>query len=136
MVGGANSAAWRVAGDGAATSFGSADGLARVYAALSCGGSLDGVDVLRPETIAAATEAQPLANVPGGGTPGDFGLGYQLLWKVHPTLPVGSFGHTGLGGAIGLADPAARLGFGFVMNQMGSNGAAHLLGALYRSLGA
>ena len=36
--------------------------------------------------------------------------------------------------AIGLADPEARLGFGYVMNQMGSNGAAHLLGAIYRSL--
>jgi CubicO group peptidase (beta-lactamase class C family) len=134
MVGGANTRAWRAAGDGAATSFGTADGLARVYAALSRGGSLDGVQVLQPATIDAAVQEQPLVNVPGGGTPGDFGLGYQLLWKIHPTLPAGSFGHTGMGGAIGLADPAAKLGFGFVMNQMGSNGAAHLLGALYRSL--
>jgi CubicO group peptidase (beta-lactamase class C family) len=134
MVGGANTREWRAAGDGSATSFGTADGLARGYAALSRGGSLDGVPVLRPETIEAAVQEQPLANVAGGGTPGDFGLGYQLLWKIHPTLPVGSFGHTGMGGSIGLADPAARLGFGFVMNQMGSNGAAHLLGAIYRSL--
>jgi CubicO group peptidase (beta-lactamase class C family) len=134
MVGGANTRTWRAAGDGAATSFGTADGLARVYAALAGDGTLDGVRVLRRETIAAAVEEQPLANVPGGGTPGGFGLGYQLLWKVHPMLPVGSFGHTGMGGSIGLADPGARLGFGFVMNQMGSNGAAHLLGALYGAL--
>lgn len=134
MVGGANTRAWRAAGDGAATSFGTADGLARVYAALAGDGSLAGVRVLRPSTIEAAVREQPLANVPGGGTPGDFGLGYQLLWKVHPMLPAGSFGHTGMGGSIGLADPAARLGFGFVMNRMGSNGAAHLLGAIYRSL--
>lgn len=136
MVGGANTPEWRAAGDGAATAFGAADGLARVYAALSRGGELDGVRLLRKETIDAATQEQPLANVPGGGTPGDFGLGYQLLWKVHPTLPAGSFGHTGMGGSIGLADPAARVGFGYVMNKMGSNGAAHLLGALYRSLAA
>ena len=134
MVGGANSREWRSAGDGAATSFGSADGLARVYAALSRGGSLDGVQVLRPERIDAAVQEQPLANAPDGGTPGEFGLGYQLLWKVHPTLPPGSFGHTGLGGSIGLADPAVQLGFGYVVNQMGSNGAAHLLGAIYRTL--
>jgi CubicO group peptidase (beta-lactamase class C family) len=134
LVGGANTPEWRAAADGAATSFGTADGLARVYAALARGGSLDGVQVLSASTIDAAVQEQPLVNVPGGGVPGDFGLGYQLLWKVHPTLPVGSFGHTGMGGSIGLADPAARLGFGFVMNQIGSNGAAHLLGALYRSL--
>ena len=136
MVGGANTREWRAAGDGAATSFGTADGLARVYAALSRGGSLDGVQVLRKETIEAAAQEQPLANVAGGGTPGDFGLGYQLLWKIHPDLPVGSFGHTGMGGSIGLADPSTRLGFGYVMNHMGSIGAAHLLGAIYRSLAA
>ena len=135
MVGGANTREWRAAGDGSATSFGSADGLARVYAALSCGGSLDDVQLLRPETIAAAIEEQPLAKFPDDGPACDFGLGYQLLWKIHPTLPVGSFGHTGMGGSIGLADPARRLGFGYVVNQMGSNGAAHLLGAVYRALG-
>jgi CubicO group peptidase (beta-lactamase class C family) len=136
MVGGANTRVWRAAGDGAATSFGTADGLARVYAALSRGGSLDGVQVLRTATIEAAVQEQPLAKVPRGGVAGDFGLGYQLLWKIHPALPVGSFGHTGLGGSIGLADPSTRLGFGFAMNQMGSNGAAHLLGAIYGSLAA
>jgi CubicO group peptidase (beta-lactamase class C family) len=134
MVGGSNSRVWRTAGDGSATSFTTADGLARVYAALARGGELDGVRVLRPETIDAAIEEQPLTH--GDGTTGDFGLGYQLLWKVYPALPVRTFGHSGMGGCIGLADPAARLGFGFVMNHMGSNGAAHLLGALYRSLGA
>ena len=132
MVGGSNSRAWRTAGDGSATSFTTADGLARVYAALARGGELDGVRVLGPATIAAAAEEQPLTRA--DGTTGDFGLGYQLLWKIYPGLPTGTFGHTGLGGCIGLADPTTRLGFGFVMNHMGSNGAAHLLGALYRSL--
>ncbi|HEX6031044.1 MAG TPA: serine hydrolase domain-containing protein, partial [Tepidiformaceae bacterium] len=133
MVGGSNSREWRAAGDGSATSFTTADGLARVYAALARGGELDGVRVLRPETIDAAIQEQALAN--GDGTTGDFGLGYQLLWKVYPGLPTRTFGHSGVGGCIGLADPTARLGFGFVMNHMGSNGAAHLLSALYRSLG-
>jgi CubicO group peptidase (beta-lactamase class C family) len=134
MVGGSNSRAWRDAGDGSATSFSTADGLARVYAALALGEELDGVCVLEPETIDAARQEQKLANA--DGTSGDFGLGYQLLWKVYPGLPPGTFGHTGMGGCIGFADPAARLGFGFVMNHMGRNGAAHLIGALYRSLAA
>jgi CubicO group peptidase (beta-lactamase class C family) len=132
MVGGANTRAWRAGGDGAATAFGTADGLARVYAALARGGELDGVRVLGPDTIHAAVQEQPLAH--GDGVTGEFALGYQLLSKNFPGLPVGSFGHTGMGGSIGLADPNARLGFGYVMNQMGSNGAAHLLGAVYRSL--
>jgi hypothetical protein len=32
------------------------------------------------------------------------------------------------------ADPDRRLGFGFVMNQLGNDGAAHLLAATYGSL--
>jgi CubicO group peptidase (beta-lactamase class C family) len=49
-------------------------------------------------------------------------------------LPAPTFGHTGLGGSIGLADPTNRLGFGYVMNQMGRGGATDLLIATYRSL--
>jgi CubicO group peptidase (beta-lactamase class C family) len=129
-----NSRGWRDAGDGAATGHGTADGLARVYAALARGGELDGVHVLRAETIDAAVQEQPLLHA--DGAPGDFGLGFQLLWKTYPGLQVGTFGHTGMGGSIGLADPTARLGFGYVMNTLGNDGAAHVLGALYRSLAA
>jgi hypothetical protein len=39
-----------------------------------------------------------------------------------------------MGGFLGLSDPARQLGFGFVMNRLGSTGAAHLLSATYRSL--
>jgi len=127
-----NTREWRAGGDGAATGHGSADGLARLYAALARGGELDGVKLLNPETIRAAVAEQPLANA--DGTVPNFALGYQLLWTLHPGLPRGTFGHTGMGGSIGLADPHGKLGFGFVMNQIGSNGAARLLTATYRSL--
>ena len=127
-----NTRVWRSAADGASTGFGSADGLARVYAMLANGGQLDGERLLRAETIAAAAQEQPLANADGAVE--GFGLGYALLWKDYPDLPVGAFGHPGSGGSLGLADPTRRLSFGYVMNQMGSNGAAHLLRALYRSL--
>src|SRR4029453_9486542 len=40
-----NSREWRDAGDGAATGHGTADGLARGYAALARGGELDGVEL-------------------------------------------------------------------------------------------
>ena len=131
MVGGANSREWRAAGDGAATGSGSADGLARVCAALARGGELDGVRVLRAETIEAAVQEQPLQRADGSVR--DFALGYQLLGKVYPGLGTQTFGHTGMGGSIGLANPTRRLGFGYVMNRMGSGGATGLLTAIYRA---
>ena len=127
-----NSRVWRSAADGASTGFGSANGLARVYSMLANGGQLDGVQLLRAETVAAAAQEQRLANA--DGTVEGFGLGYALLWKDYPDLPSGAFGHPGSGGSLGLADPTRRLSFGYVMNQMGSNGAVHLVRALYRSI--
>ena len=132
MVGGANTRAFRSAGEGSATGHATAEALARVYAALTCGGQLDGVQLLRAETIDAATEQQRLANADGTADP--FALGYQLLAQIYPGLGPRSFGHTGMGGFIGFADPDRRLGFGFVMNTLGSNGAAHLLAATYGAL--
>jgi CubicO group peptidase (beta-lactamase class C family) len=132
MIGASNSEAYRQGADGSATGHGTAESLARVYATLAAGGELDGIRLLRPETIEAAAQEQRLAHAEA--MVDTFGLGYQLLWKLHPELPKGTFGHEGLGGSIGLADPAARLGFGFVVNRLGNSGAAHLLGAVYSSL--
>lgn len=58
----------------------------------------------------------------------------ELLWRVFPGLGTQTFGRTGMGGSVGLADPTNRLGFGYVMNQMGNDGEARLLSATYRSL--
>ena len=48
-----------------------------------------------------------------------FGLGFMLH---HPDAPIcirpGSFGHAGAGGSMAFYDPAAKLGFCYVMNQM------------------
>jgi CubicO group peptidase (beta-lactamase class C family) len=132
MVGVANTPEGRRAADGSATGHGTAESFARLYGALSAGGEIDGRQLLRPSTIEAAVEEQPLPN--GDGPAGDFALGYQLLSRPHPELPPGVFGHEGLGGFMGLADPSARLGFGFVMNRLPSMGAAHLLGATYAAL--
>ena len=134
-VGGTATREWRAAGDGAATAFGTADGLARVYAALARGGELDGVQVLRPETIEAAVQEQ----VPSEGTNYDemspVGLGYQLLWKMFPVVEYTKmFGHTGMGGSIGFADPFNRVGFGWVMNKLHSGGVYNVQGAVYRAL--
>jgi CubicO group peptidase (beta-lactamase class C family) len=134
-VAGTDSRRWRAAGDGAATGHATAAGLARVYAALARGGELDGVRLLRAETMEAAVREQALLHA--DGTADGFGLGYQLREAMSPgLLGTQTFGHGGLGGSIGLADPTKRLGFGYVMNQMFSGGRTGLLAATYRSLGA
>jgi CubicO group peptidase (beta-lactamase class C family) len=137
MVGPSNTRAWRAAGDGAATGSATAEGYARVYAALACGGELDGLRILRPETVATLPLQQKLAHAEGTANDGqgEFGLGYQLFWKMYPGMGTKAFGHTGMGGSIGFADPERRLGFGYVMNKLATDGATTtaLLRATYRS---
>ncbi len=52
-----------------------------------------------------------------------FGLGFMLSQPL-PGSSFGpnprTFGHPGAGGSLGLADPDTKIGFGYVMNQMGS----------------
>src|SRR5229473_5678592 len=56
------------------------------------------------------------------GFPTRFSLGFMLS---QPGAELGpnprSFGHPGAGGSLGFADPDRKIGFGYVMNQMGSN---------------
>ena len=49
-----------------------------------------------------------------------------------------AFGHAGMGGSLGYADPEYRMGFGYVMNQMGpvvDLRSRSLSKALYKALG-
>jgi CubicO group peptidase (beta-lactamase class C family) len=118
-AGGMNGRAWRAAEIPAGNGHASARGLARVYTALACGGTLDGVGVLSPAQIDAARTSRrhgadlliPLTT--------HFAQGFQLGTKAEPIGPSGrSFGHSGAGGSFGFADPESRLGFGYVMNRM------------------
>ena len=47
-------------------------------------------------------------------------LGFQLPTEDVPFSPGGNaFGHAGLSGALGFADPTAGIGFGYIPNKMG-----------------
>jgi CubicO group peptidase (beta-lactamase class C family) len=103
---------------------GTARALARVYGALACGGELDGVRVLAPESIERARSEQARDMDPLLGMPLRMGLGF---WLSQPEVPgfaygpnEGAFGHPGAGGSLGFADPAAAIGFGYVTSRMGS----------------
>jgi len=75
--------------------------------------------------------------------PTRFGPGFMLqqLDDIETGFGTGqrAFGHPGSGGSLGFADPEKGLGFGYVMNQMGSYAmvdprARSLVDALYRSI--
>jgi len=119
-----------------------ASGLARLYAALACGEELvsrRSVDRFAREQVCGRDAVMKV--------PTRWAIGYT---KEPPALIPGlprqhgpndaAFGHMGAGGQIGLADPVAGVGCGFVRNHL-ENQALPLMGAslvetLYQCLGA
>lgn len=139
-IGTVNSRAWRAAEIPSANGHASARGVARIYSALACGGEVDGIRLLEPETIELATR-----EASGGvdfvlGRPSRFGLGFQL---TQPERRLGpnprSFGHFGAGGSLGFADPDERLAFAYTLNRSGPRWQnprnRSLVDAVYSALG-
>jgi CubicO group peptidase (beta-lactamase class C family) len=140
--GGANLPEWRRAEIPGANGHATASGVARVYAALACGGSLDGVTVLSPEGIDRCREVQSTGMDRVLHLETRFGQGF-MLGQDRPFAGFGpnprSFGHSGAGGSLGFADPEAGIGFGYVMNKLGPHllldpRAIALLEAVYAAL--
>jgi CubicO group peptidase (beta-lactamase class C family) len=115
-----NTREWRAAEVPAANGHGTARALARIYGALARGGEIDGVRILEPESIERARTEQAFGpDAVLGQLPMRFGLGFMLRQDLMPLSPSrNAFGHPGAGGSIGMADPDARVGFGYVMNKM------------------
>jgi CubicO group peptidase (beta-lactamase class C family) len=115
----ANTSAWRDAELPAMNLHATADGVARVYAALANRGELHGVRLLSPQAIAAMTEVQ--------SERADMLLGLPLQWcRGLPRNTTGvfgpnprAFGHTGWGGSFGYADPDTGIAAAYTMNRMG-----------------
>jgi CubicO group peptidase (beta-lactamase class C family) len=122
---------------------GDARSLARLYAA--CLGEVEAVDgapfrALSDETVARATVLRSEGTDCVLGMPTGFGLGFIGPLMMPPGVGPRSFGHAGAGGSLAFADPAARLAFGYVMNQMqlgmtGDRRTETLVAAAYTSLG-
>lgn len=136
----ANTRAWRAAEIPAANGHGNARSVARVMAALACGGTLDGVRLLGRATIERAIEEQCYAKDLVLGFPLRWGLGFMLTSETLPLSPnPHTFGHGGWGGSLGFADLDARVSWAYVMNKMspGTTGdfrAGGPIAALYGSL--
>lgn len=114
-----NTDRWRAAQVPSTNLHATASGVARLYAALADGGAIDGVHVIDKDTLAEATRAQSRGWCPYLEREVTFGLGFQPTRPDRPFGPnAGSYGHFGTGGALGFADPSARLAFGYVMNHV------------------
>lgn len=118
--------------------------LATMYAALL--GEVDGVRLVDESTRRRVTRPRTddVETLVESGTAGPdirFGLGFQLASPSMPGLGPASFGHTGAGARLGLADPDLGVGFGYVCSRMrviGPHGDARwsrLLDAVRRCVG-
>ena len=112
----ANTAAFRAAEVPAANGIGTARSLSRLYAA--CIGEVDGVRLLKPETLELAMRTQARGQDLVVGYETRYGTGFQLTFPSRPMAGEGSVGHYGMGGSVGFAHPERGLSFGYVMNQM------------------
>jgi len=113
-----NSRTWRAAEIPSTNGNTTAWALARIYGMLAMGGVLDGVRILRPETVGDAIIEQSSGPEAVMGMPMRFGLGFILIQNIRPRGPnPRAFGHGGMGGSFGFADLDEGIGFGYVMNQ-------------------
>jgi CubicO group peptidase (beta-lactamase class C family) len=127
---------------GSANGITNARGLAGLYSPMARGGEgLIGVDtIIRMGRAVSATFNDAVLRQPMR-----FSLGFMLCNDNRMTggdsLLIGetAFGHVGMGGSIGFADPLAKIGFGYSMNRMGSGillnaRGQSLVDAVYRDL--
>ena len=115
----ANTRRWREAEIPSSNGHASARGLARLYTVLALGGKVDGLRLLSAPAVALAGRQQVQAKDVIIGMPVRRTLGFMLPdgGPADPR-PLTAFGHPGMGGSLGFADPAQRLAVGYVMNRM------------------
>ncbi len=136
-----NSTAWRRAEITSASGHGNARSVSRIYAAFARGGELDGVRLVRPETVEAMLAEQHNQTEKMQDRPYHQGRGVLLNTPVSVWMGPNprAFGHHGFGGSIGMGDPDAKIGFSYSCNKMharGDNGprARRIIEALYEVL--
>ncbi len=110
----ANDPAFRRAVMPALNGHGTARAIATIYGALATG------DLLSAPTLARARESQGKEIDAVLGLPNEWGLGFYLGSDARGFGPnPAAFGHDGLGGSTGGADPENGISFGYTLNQLG-----------------
>lgn len=122
LFGGVNhwdSRAYHAAEIGGAGGITTARSMARYYGCLAEGGTLDGVTILAPETIALGRRELSRFADPFVGEAIAFGVCWNLQAGLNRFGPApDAFGHTGAGGSIHGAWPTQRIGFSYVMSEL------------------
>jgi len=131
---------------GTSNATGTAGDIARIFAALACGGELGGVTLLSRERTAEWSRESFNGLDAVSLLPWRWALGYHLqsaalLPAGHATGPFGpnidgAFGHVGHGGQVVAADPQRRVSIAFLRNHLteGFRLPVMLTEALYRCL--
>lgn len=124
----ANTPDWRKAELGSCNGHGNARSVARILSVISTGGEVDGVRLVKPETIDLIFQEQSMGPDLAIGFPFRFGMGFALtapdLWP--PYLP--SSGRVcwwaGAGGSIGVMDLDRGMTISYTPNKMQMPGPA------------
>ncbi len=109
----------------AACGIGTARDLARFYAMMQGGGILDGVRLLKPETVAEVTKLQVEGADPANGSYNRLSLGMALADPragLSRTTNIHTFGHAGAGTSVGWADPDSGLAVAIITNGFRPDG--------------
>jgi CubicO group peptidase (beta-lactamase class C family) len=115
----ANTRRWREAQIPSSNGHASARGLARLYTPLALGGTAGGVRLLSEANVVRASREQVHQTDVVIGFPVRRSLGFMLADPERgDPRPAGAFGHPGMGGSVGFADPSRRLAMWYVMNRM------------------
>lgn len=135
---------------GAVGAMTNARGLAGMYRPLALGGTFADVRLVQPRQVAVMGQVTSATSVDAAVlVPVRFANGF-IKTTDNQHLPANdregvllteeAFGHSGMGGALGFADPRAKLSFGYAMNQQGAGIGVNergqsLVNAVYRALG-
>ena len=126
-----NTRAWRAAEIPAAGGTSNARGVARVHAMLANGGTLDGVEIMRPETVDRIFVEQCHQTDAVLGVPMRLGTGFGLMSDLIPLSPnPRSCFWGGWGGSICVVDVDAQVSIAYVMNKMAGGLVGDLRGAM------
>ncbi|MFG2821795.1 serine hydrolase domain-containing protein [Kitasatospora sp. NPDC048365] len=106
----------RAKGSASAGGVGSARGVAGMYAAAISGLGGHG-PLLEPETVAEFTTVHYPGTDLVTGSVDNFALGFETSGLSYPFLGPDAFGHCGVSGAQGFADPASGVAYGYTRRR-------------------
>jgi len=115
-----NTAPWRLAEMPSTNVHASARAISTLYTSLAYDGTHNNVTVLPQEVLNTASSEVSIGEDRILHRTSRFAHGFQLPIPERGFGPnPDSYGHFGAGGSVGFCDPKAKVGFGYVMNQMG-----------------